>query len=374
MFKSNWLLWLLVLFHVAVTVTTSTEKIYKRGGKHDCDEEKSTTISKPTRTRTITSLTTRRLRPTSTAATENHACHSCQESACDHKCQDKPCKHQCKDSPCNVLCIYKSPPPKFEPQVMAVAILLMVIGVFLMIMGFPFFIVTMAFTGLLIGSCAAWVCLHAAEPAHGYPAPSVFYLAVSLGIGLLFAVASLFWWKVTVYMLCGGAGYLLSIYIWTWKEDFVFTNILARNIIGLAIGFVFILGFVLIEFVTIILSTSFIGAYVFVLGLDLFIKTGFLIGFKNILDFNRHLQEGGGNVYVDAAIERPYSSSEFYAHYTINTAVNSMLCGVMGLWILSTFWQRYYNYGRRFGLRVIINTNDSLKAKFEDSQTKKVKK
>lgn len=187
-------------------------------------------------------------------------------------------------------------------------------------------------------------------------------------------VASLFWWRVTVYLLCGGAGYLLSIYIWSWKEDFVFTSILARNIIGLAIVFVFILGFVLVEFVTIILSTSFIGAYVFILGLDLFIETGFLIGFKNILDFNRHLLEGGENVYVDAAIEKPTGSWDFYARYKITMAVNSMLCGVMGLWILSTFWQRYYNKGRRFGLNVLINTNDTLKDKFESAQTKKVKK
>lgn len=42
-------------------------------------------------------------------------------------------------------------PPLFQPQVLVVAILLMVIGLFLMLMGFPFFIVTMAFTGLLIG-------------------------------------------------------------------------------------------------------------------------------------------------------------------------------------------------------------------------------
>ncbi|KAI9255375.1 hypothetical protein EDC94DRAFT_523955, partial [Helicostylum pulchrum] len=94
-------------------------------------------------------------------------------------------------------------PPRYEPNVIAMAILLMVIGVFLMFMGFPFFIVTMALTGLLVGTCVSWVVLHAAEPERGYASPSTVYLGCSLGVGGLFAVASLFCWKATVYLLCG---------------------------------------------------------------------------------------------------------------------------------------------------------------------------
>ncbi|KAI9255376.1 hypothetical protein EDC94DRAFT_523899 [Helicostylum pulchrum] len=137
---------------------------------------------------------------------------------------------------------------------------------------------------------------------------------------------------------------------------------------------VFLLGFVFCEFVTVILSTSFMGAYIFILGLDFFLQTGFLIGFKNLLDFDRHLIHGNDHVYVDAAIEDPKNSLNRYARYTIDTDVNGMLCAVLGLWILSTLWQRYYNRGRRFGLRVLINSNDSLKEKFEKGQTKKVQK
>lgn len=167
-----------------------------------------------------------------------------------------------------------------------------------------------------------------------------------------------------MYLLCGMAGYLLSLYIWTWREDFILQDILARNIIGLALGFIFILGFVLVEFATVILSTSLIGAYAFVSGFDLFVKTGFLIGLKNILDFNRHL--GENNNYIDASTDKLMDEpSKFYAHYTINTKVHGMLAAVVGLWIVSTIWQRFYNSGNRFGLRVIKNSNDTLKAKFQ---------
>lgn len=194
--------------------------------------------------------------------------------------------------------------------------------------------------------------------------PSTFYLACCIGGGLLLAGISIFWWKVTMYLLCGAAGYLLSLYIWTWREDFILQDILARNIIGLALGFIFILGFVLVEFATVILSTSLIGAYAFVFGLDLFVKTGFLIGFKNILDFNRHLTKN--HDYIDASTTKPMDeASKFYAHYTINTKVYGMLTAVVGLWLVSTIWQRYYNSGNRFGLRVIKNSNDTLKAKFQ---------
>lgn len=195
-----------------------------------------------------------------------------------------------------------------------------------------------------------WISLHAVEPTDGYPIPSTFYLCCCVGGGLFFAVFCIFCWKVAIYLLCGMSGYLLSIYIWSWKEDYVIQNILIRNIIGLSLGFLFILGFVLIEFATVILSISFIGSYIFVLGLDLFIKSGFVIGLKNILDFNKHYHHGK---YLDFSKEQ----------YAIDIKVYGMMCAVLGLWIVSTTWQRYFNRGNRFGLRVIENTNNTLKIK-----------
>jgi hypothetical protein len=167
-------------------------------------------------------------------------------------------------------------------------------------------------------------------------------LGCCIGGGLLLAGFCLWWYKVTLYLLCGMAGYLLSFFILSWKQDFILTHILARNMIGLALGSLFTLGFVVIEFATVILSLSLIGAYVFVLGLDLFIKTGFLIGLTNILYFNH-----------------PPSIPE--TKYTLDVKVYGMLFSVLGLWIVSSVWQRYYNKGDRFGLRVIKNTNNTLK-------------
>ncbi|KAI7872629.1 uncharacterized protein EV154DRAFT_556467 [Mucor mucedo] len=376
MLKPTWLLFLCVLIHITAIFAAHT----KRG---DCDEDKpkktstqiihkpepthtSTTIIAVTVTDKVTATHVPSAQPTipskNDTASREH-CHTC-ENSCEHSCSDSPCGHTCKDGPCHVVCIYKTPPPKYEPQIVAAGALLMTLGLFMMLMGFPFFIVTMAITGLLLGSSVTWVCLHAAEPPLGYPMPSTFYLACCIGGGLLLAGISLFWWKVTMYLLCGAAGYLLSLYIWTWREDFILQDILARNIIGLALGFIFILGFVLVEFATVILSTSLIGAYAFIFGLDLFVKTGFLIGFKNILDFNRHLT--GNHDYIDASTAKPMDeASRFYAHYTINTKVYGMLAAVVGLWMVSSIWQRYYNSGNRFGLRVIKNSNDTLKAKFQ---------
>lgn len=134
-------------------------------------------------------------------------------------------------------------------------------------------------------------------------------------------------------------------YIWTWKEDYILRDILVRNIIGLSLGFIFILGFVLVEFATVILSISFIGAYVFILGLDLFIKSGFLIGLKNLLDFNKN-----DIVY-------------YGEKYKIDIKVYGMTCAIFGLWIISCVWQRYYNRGNRFGLKVVKNSNDTLEDK-----------
>lgn len=256
----------------------------------------------------------------------------------------------------------------------------MLTGVYLMAAGFFLFRITMGFVGLILGSkyilscycescehkqvtlfitaAITWISLHAAEPQVGYPSPAIFYLGCSLLGGIFVAVLSVFCWKVTIYFLCGMAGYLLSLFIWGWKEDFMLQNILARQIIGLGLGFLFILGFVLVEFATIILSLSFMGAYIFILGLDLFMKTGFVIGFRNILYFDRHQYRQGG--YLDAPVKLPITDWTD-ANYKLDTKVYGMLCAVFGLWIVATAWQRWFNRGSRFGLRVIENTNNTLK-------------
>ncbi|EIE91253.1 hypothetical protein RO3G_15964 [Rhizopus delemar RA 99-880] len=95
------------------------------------------------------------------------------------------------------------PPLRYPIQVIIAACLLILIGAYFMSVGFPLFIVTMAMVGLLLGSGITWVCLKTVEPPKGYPLSSTVYLCSCVGAGLVFAIVTLYFWRVALYLLCG---------------------------------------------------------------------------------------------------------------------------------------------------------------------------
>lgn len=145
--------------------------------------------------------------------------------------------------------------------------------------------------------------------------------------------------KLTLAFLIGVTGYMFSLFVWCWRDDFIIRYTLTRHLVSLSITLVFTLSVVVIEFIAVIVSMSFIGAYLFVLGLDVFVQTGFSKGIEDILTF------------------RPY----YKTTYHIDLRVYGMLCSVLGLWIIASVWQMCFNRGKRFGLHVVKNSNDTLK-------------
>lgn len=128
-------------------------------------------------------------------------------------------------------------------------------------------------------------------------------------------------------------------YIWSWKEDFVIQHALIRQLTSLSIALVFTVTAMVIEFAAVIICMSFLGSYLFILGLDLFIETGFSNSIIKLLQMR----------------------SPEKIKYRIDYKVYGMLGGIFGLWVIACVWQRYFNRGKRFGLRVIKNSNNTLK-------------
>ncbi|CEG65730.1 hypothetical protein RMATCC62417_02451 [Rhizopus microsporus] len=228
---------------------------------------------------------------------------------------------------------------KFPIQVITAAVLFMVVGVYFMAAGFPLFTVTMGMVGFVLGASVTWISLRTAEPVHGYPMASTVYLCACVGAGLFFGLATSYFWKLSLYLLCCVTGYMFSLFVWCWRDDFIIRYTLTRHLVSLSITLVFTLSVVVIEFIAVIVSMSFIGAYLFVLGLDVFVQTGFSKGIEDILTF------------------RPY----YKTTYHIDLRVYGMLCSVLGLWIIASVWQMCFNRGKRFGLHVVKNSNDTLK-------------
>ena len=98
-------------------------------------------------------------------------------------------------------------------------------------------------------------------------------------------------------------------------------------------GVLFIILVILLESYTIIFSTSFTGAYLFILGLDFFAHTGFINAMLLIFDGNPN----------------------HYNVYIMNRPVIIMLAFVVVLLLASMGWQYYWNMvknKRYFGINV----------------------
>lgn len=116
--------------------------------------------------------------------------------------------------------------------------------------------------------------------------------------------------------------------MWSWKSDHILVNIYARQFTGVGLGIACVVGMLLVEFMCVIICTSFLGSYLFFLGLDLLIHVGMVNGPRSMLDANK----------------------EHRIHYELNNKVYAMLAGVLAFWLAGTLWQMIYNKGRRFGL------------------------
>lgn len=202
--------------------------------------------------------------------------------------------------------------------------------------------------------------MRAAEPSEtGYVHSEYIYWAATAG-GVFLAGASFQFYMIAMYLLAGTSGYLITVFVWAWKDNFIIEIFLIRNIVGLALALIFMLALVFIERATVIVSTSFIGAFAFICGLELLLKTGFLVGILTLFGFEKSKNIRTGFNAVDK--------------YKVNMAVIGMLAGIAGLWLIAVVWQRFYNRGKRFGVRTIVNSNDTLEGEFKGTLLKNLKK
>ncbi|KAI9490354.1 hypothetical protein BDB00DRAFT_961150 [Zychaea mexicana] len=212
------------------------------------------------------------------------------------------------------------------------AAFLMAFGVYLMAAGFRYFTITMGMVGFITGATITWVLLTAAEPiGKPYPHASIVFSFGCYGAGFLFAGVAMYFWKVTLYGLGLIGGYILAMYFWTWGDGLLIQNVYARHFASLGFGLAGIIALLLVEFAAVCILTSFLGAYLFMLGLDLVVHTYMVNGPRAMLDAIHHI------------------------NYKTTPRIYAMLSGVLGLWIVSTLCQLILNRGNRFGLHLVID-------------------
>ncbi|KAJ3409006.1 hypothetical protein HDV05_004655, partial [Chytridiales sp. JEL 0842] len=204
---------------------------------------------------------------------------------------------------------------------------LIAIGLFLLIAGFKLWKPTIFLAGFLLASSIGYTILLRVEPAQGYD-PSArdnILLFGSLAIGLLGGLIVLCVRQVGLAAIGAIGGYALAIFI------LGFTN---NGIIQVGWGrIVFILAFIIIAIVlvffvekwVVIVSTSMAGAYLVVLGIDMYAKTGFAMASQSFF------QSG---TRFDSTV------------FTVNGKVIAMTASVAVLAIVGVVVQSRMNAGR----------------------------
>ncbi|KAF9426899.1 hypothetical protein BGZ94_005820 [Podila epigama] len=159
---------------------------------------------------------------------------------------------------------------------------LMVVGLVLSLYGFRYLRFSLLLTGFVGGAIAAFAILTNTEPTPEWSHRILIYVAVCVAAGLLVGLIMLGLNKYASWILGGAGGLALGVYILSWREGGLIHNTAGR--IGLMAGSA-ALGMFLSTFLgslTVIFCTVLVGGYMFTLGLDMFLRTGFLENYKNL--------------------------------------------------------------------------------------------
>ncbi|GBC01196.1 hypothetical protein RclHR1_00410023 [Rhizophagus clarus] len=210
------------------------------------------------------------------------------------------------------------------PHQIVTGVILIVTGIIFCFFGRRVYKLTLFLIGFYIGTIIAWIVI---SNAGGFKsaAGETILLIVSLAIG--FVVGSIFMCcsSVAIWLLGALAGYAFALFILAWRSDGLIHSNAGRIIFIVALA---ILGLLLACFFKnslIILGTAFIGAYAIILGIDLFVRTGFAQSVRAFLDRND---------------DTPYAT---------NTKVYLMLAGMLGFFIVGSLFQFSYHRNIQFG-------------------------
>ncbi|KAJ3102798.1 hypothetical protein HDU96_009515 [Phlyctochytrium bullatum] len=156
----------------------------------------------------------------------------------------------------------------FGPIVLGV--LAIVGGLIIGVAGFRLYKPTIVIAGAILGSIIGYTILVQVEPEKGYPNRELLLLLGSIAAGAL----------------CGLGGFFLAIFILGLKSGGLIQSGLGRGLFIAALVIVGMIIAVKLEKPVVIVSTSFGGAYLLILGVDCFARTGFKDAVRAILSKN----------------------------------------------------------------------------------------
>ncbi|RUS32464.1 hypothetical protein BC938DRAFT_475338 [Jimgerdemannia flammicorona] len=176
-------------------------------------------------------------------------------------------------------------------HLIVLGVVLIVTGLIYTFAGYRFFRVTMFLAGFYFFANLAWIILSNVEPTDGYGAfRDTVYLVVSLGIGLIGGLFFVCCYHIGIYFLAAIGGYVLGLWILSWSTGGVIHETWGRIILLVGLIIVCVALVIFFERFVIIVLTSVIGAWTVILGLDMFIHTGFAEEVQQFLNRNHQTE------------------------------------------------------------------------------------
>lgn len=219
------------------------------------------------------------------------------------------------------------PGSKLTVHAIIAGILLIITGIIFCFFGRRVYRLTLFLVGFYIGTIIAWVALSNGEPSEGFAgaASQTIILIVSLAIGFVIGLIFMCCSTIAIWFLGALAGYVFALWILAWADDGVIHSKAGRIIFIIVLALIGLLLAIFFKNIFIILGTAFIGAYAIILGVDLFVRTGFALSISAFMDGNHDTK------------------------YEVNTKVYIMLVAMFVLFILGSIFQYRYYRNHHFG-------------------------
>ncbi|KAI9468481.1 MAG: hypothetical protein EXX96DRAFT_590774 [Benjaminiella poitrasii] len=215
-----------------------------------------------------------------------------------------------------------------SPQMAALGAVLIVLGLFLCSMGFRLSKFMFFVMGLLTFGSMTWIALANCKPEAGYSRDSITMLVVPVGVGIAGGIVYYFVWSLAMYLIGAFGGFIFATFICCWKDDFLIVNTIGRYcfIGGLALVCAILVYFSIRPIM--LLTTSFVGAYIFMFGVDCLAHTGFIAGPAALYNHKVPVQ------------------------YHLETKIYVLLAMIIFMFLISVIWQYIFNKAIEFGLHV----------------------
>ncbi|KAI8376348.1 uncharacterized protein BYT42DRAFT_574283 [Radiomyces spectabilis] len=162
------------------------------------------------------------------------------------------------------------------------SIILFITGGYLTFAGGVHQYFTMFIVGFYVGSNIAYIILTNAKDDYG-PNTDTILLVVSVVVGILAGALLSCCFFLAVYLLGALLGYMAAIWLLSWVDNGLIQSNWGRAVLIICFVIVGVLLMAFLERPMIIIATAFIGSFVIFVGIDLYVKTGFVEAINSLI-------------------------------------------------------------------------------------------